>query len=68
MITTYILFMTLITPTSAIADIEMTQRGEFNSKETCEQAGFIIGDKEKELAGKLKKKVIITHDYVCVPK
>ena len=65
---TYLLFMTLITPNAAIGDIEMTLRGEFNSKEACEQAGITISEKEKDLAGFLRKKQIIRHGYVCVAK
>lgn len=65
---TYLLFMTLITPNAAIGDIEMALRGEFNSKEACEQAGLIIGDKEKELASLLRKRPTIHHRYVCVGK
>jgi hypothetical protein len=65
---TYLLFMTLITPNSAIGDVEMTLRGEFNSKEACEQAGLIIGEKEKELASLLRKKPSIEHRHACVAK
>ena len=65
---TYLLFMTLISPNAAIGDIEMTQRGEFNSREACEQAGIAIGEKEKELAGLLRKKQTIHHGYICVAK
>jgi hypothetical protein len=60
--------MTLISPNATIGDVEMTLRGEFNSKEACEQAGFIIGEKEKELAELLRKKPKIHHGYVCVAK
>jgi hypothetical protein len=46
----------------------MTLRGEFNSKEACEQAGLIIGEKEKELASLLRKKPSIEHRHACVAK
>jgi hypothetical protein len=65
---TYLLLMTLISPNATLGDVEMTLRGEFNSREACEQAGIIIGEKEKELASLLRKKTTVHQRHVCVAK